>query len=56
VTVAYLERWTSMTTPDLHPAGSLPWDAADPFPYCQRRRRQGPVVWDETAGAWLILG
>jgi cytochrome P450 len=45
-----------MTIPDIHPVGSLPWDAADPFPYYQRRRREGPVVWDETAGAWLILG
>jgi cytochrome P450 len=45
-----------MTIPDIRPAGSLPWDAADPFPYYQRRRREGPVVWDETAGAWLIVG
>jgi cytochrome P450 len=45
-----------MTTPDLQPAGSLPWDAADPFAYYQRRRREGPVVWDDTAGGWLILG
>jgi cytochrome P450 len=45
-----------MTIPDIHPVGSLPWDAADPFPFYQRRRREGPVVWDETAGAWLILG
>jgi cytochrome P450 len=45
-----------MTIPDIRPVGRLPWDAADPFPYYQRRRREGPVVWDETAGAWLILG
>ena len=45
-----------MTTPDVHRVGSLPWDGADPFPYYQRRRREGPVVWDETAGTWLVLG
>lgn len=45
-----------MTTPDIRPVGTLPWDAADPFPFYRRRRREGPVVWDETAGAWLILG
>jgi cytochrome P450 len=45
-----------MTVPDTRPAGNLPWDAADPFPLYERRRREGVVVWDESAGAWLILG
>jgi cytochrome P450 len=34
----------------------LPWDAADPYAFYERRRRDGAVVWDETSGAWLILG
>ena len=34
----------------------LPWDAVDPFPFYERRRRDGDMVWDETAQAWLILG
>lgn len=34
----------------------LPWDATDPYPFYERRRRDGDVVWDETAAAWLILG
>ncbi len=37
-------------------APRLPWDAADPFPFYERRRRDGDVVWDDTAQAWLILG
>lgn len=37
-------------------AGSLPWDAADPYPFYEQRRREGNVVWDDDAGAWLILG
>jgi cytochrome P450 len=37
-------------------APRLPWDAADPYPYYKRRRRDGDVVWDDAAGAWLILG
>lgn len=45
-----------MTSPDLQPAARLPWDAADPYPYYERRRREGDVVWDDTAGAWLVLG
>ena len=44
-----------MTTPDTAPP-RLPWDAADPYPFYQRRRRDGAVVWDQTAHAWLILG
>lgn len=34
----------------------LPWDAANPFPFYERCRRDGDVVWDETAQSWLVLG
>lgn len=34
----------------------LPWDAVDPFPFYEERRRDGDMVWDDTAQAWLILG
>lgn len=34
----------------------LPWNAADPYPFYAARRRDGDVVWDDTAQAWLILG
>lgn len=34
----------------------LPWDAADPYPFYEARRRDGDVVWDDTAGGWLVLG
>lgn len=44
-----------MTIPDLAPA-RLPWDAADPYPFYEKRRRDGAVVWDDTAQAWLALG
>lgn len=44
-----------MTSPSTR-APHLPWDAADPFPFYERCRRDGDVVWDETSGAWLILG
>lgn len=44
-----------MTTPDLT-AAHLPWDAADPFPFYADRRRDGAVVWDDSAQAWVILG
>lgn len=45
-----------MTTPDTAPAPELPWDPADPYTFYQQRRRDGGVVWDDTAQAWLILG
>jgi cytochrome P450 len=45
-----------MTTPDVQTTQRLPWNAADPFPYYERRRREGDVVWDDTAAAWLVLG
>jgi cytochrome P450 len=33
----------------------LPWDATNPYPFYEDRRREGEVVWDETAQAWLVL-
>ncbi len=42
-----------MTTPDV--SARLPWDAADPYPFYEARRREGDVVWDDTAQAWLVL-
>lgn len=44
-----------MTTPNTT-APRLPWDAADPFPFYELRRREGNIVWDDTAQTWLILG
>lgn len=44
-----------MTTRDVT-AGRLPWDAADPYPFYERRRREGNVVWDDDIGAWLVFG
>jgi cytochrome P450 len=44
-----------MTSRDVM-AGRLPWDAADPYPFYERRRREGDVVWDDEAGAWLVFG
>ncbi|MHA3020988.1 cytochrome P450 [Mycobacterium sp. BMJ-28] len=43
-----------MTTPDLT-SPLLPWDAGDPYPFYEERRRVGDVVWDDTAHAWLVL-
>jgi cytochrome P450 len=37
-------------------APRLPWDAADPHSYYEARRRDGDVVWDDTAQAWLVVG
>ncbi|BCP39259.1 putative cytochrome P450 [Mycobacterium intracellulare M.i.198] len=45
-----------MTTPDVQATSRLPWDAADPYPYYERLRHQGGVVWDDSAKAWLVLG
>lgn len=36
-------------------APRLPWDATNPYPFYEQRRRAGNVVWDETAQAWLVL-
>ncbi|OBF74830.1 cytochrome [Mycobacterium sp. 852002-51613_SCH5001154] len=43
-----------MATPDLASA-RLPWDAANPYPFYEARRREGAVVWDDIAEAWLVL-
>ncbi len=45
-----------MTTPDIQATVRLPWDAANPYPFYEACRRQGDVVWNDTAAAWLILG
>jgi cytochrome P450 len=45
-----------MTIPDAPMVARLPWNAADPFPYYEDRRREGDVVWDHALGAWLVLG
>ncbi|NVN49354.1 cytochrome P450 [Mycolicibacterium hippocampi] len=37
-------------------APRLPWEAANPYPFYRQSRATGDVVWDDTAGAWLILG
>jgi cytochrome P450 len=36
-------------------APRLPWDAGNPYPFYEARRRDGEVVWDDTAQAWLVL-
>jgi cytochrome P450 len=45
-----------MSTSKIAAAPRLPWDPADPYPFYERRRRGGEVVWDDTAQAWLVLG
>lgn len=37
-------------------APRLPWDPSAPYPFYEQRRRDGDVVWDDTAQAWLVLG
>ncbi|MHA7666416.1 cytochrome P450 [Mycolicibacterium sp. HS_4_1] len=44
-----------MSTSDVA-AARLPWDAADPYPFYETRRRDGDVVWDNVAQGWLVLG
>ena len=44
-----------MTSPEVL-APRLPWDADNPYPFYEARRRDGEVVWDDTAQAWLVLG
>ena len=44
-----------MTIPDTQTSPRLPWDAADPYPFYESRRRDGNIVWDDTAQAWLVL-
>jgi len=45
-----------MTTPEAHASVRLPWDPADPYPFYEACRREGDIVWNDTAAAWLILG
>lgn len=45
-----------MTTPDVRSSVRMPWDAADPFMFYEECRREGDVIWNDTAEAWLILG
>jgi cytochrome P450 len=45
-----------MTTPDIQAPVRLPWDAVDPYPFYEACRREGEVVWNDTAASWLILG
>lgn len=45
-----------MTTPDVQASVRLPWDAANPYSFYEACRREGDVVWNDTAAAWLILG
>lgn len=45
-----------MSIPDIREAPRLPWDAAHPYPFYESRRREGSIVWDDTAQAWLVLG
>jgi cytochrome P450 len=44
-----------MSSPEVV-APRLPWDAGNPYPFYEARRRDGDVVWDDTAQAWLVLG
>lgn len=44
-----------MTTPDAV-MPRLPWDPHDPYPYYEHCRAAGDVVWDDGAGAWLVVG
>ena len=45
-----------MSTRNTTQAPRLPWNPADPYPFYERRRRDGDIVWDDTAQAWLVLG
>ncbi len=45
-----------MTTTPKTAAPRLPWDPANPYPFYEQCRRDGDVVWDDTARAWLVLG
>jgi cytochrome P450 len=45
-----------MSTPKIAAAPRLPWDPADPYPFYEQHRGDGDVVWDDAAGAWLVLG
>lgn len=54
-TAACPPHWSIMTIPDTQTSPRLPWDAADPYPFYESRRRDGNIVWDDTAQAWLVL-
>lgn len=47
-----------MTSVDISatPAPRLPWNPVDPHEFYERRRRDGDMVWDDDAQAWLVLG
>lgn len=45
-----------MTIPDTQTTPRLPWDAANPYLFYELRRRDGNIVWDDAAQAWLVLG
>jgi cytochrome P450 len=45
-----------MSTSKTTTAPRLPWDPADPYPFYEQCRRNGEVVWDDVAQAWLVLG
>lgn len=45
-----------MTTTPKIAAPRLPWNPADPYPFYEQCRRDGDVVWDDIAQAWLVLG
>lgn len=53
-----MPRTTPRTTPSTPSitAPRLPWGAEDPYRFYEQHCRDGDVVWDETAGAWLVLG
>lgn len=53
MSAVYRSGWIVMTTSDL--GARLPWGAANPYPFYEARRREGDVVWDDTAQAWLVL-
>ena len=45
-----------MTTHNVESDVRLPWGAADPYRFYEACRHHGDVVWNATAGAWLVLG
>jgi cytochrome P450 len=55
VSAVFQRHWIIMTNSDIA-TPRLTWDAADPYPFYEDRRREGDVVWDETAASWLVLG
>lgn len=41
--------------PSACPQSLLDQEDADPYPFYESRRDEGPVVWDEAMSAWLLL-